>query len=301
MTSYLNLSENEFSTRVKQLNSLLESCELCPRKCKVNRLKNELGFCRTGKNSLVSSQNMHFGEEPPISGLDGSGTIFFTHCNLQCVFCQNYPISQLGNGNEITIDKLAEIMLWLQKCGAHNINLVTPSHVIPQFVEAVYLASRKGLNIPLVYNSSGYDSVDTLKYLDGIVDIYMPDAKYWDDKNADKYSSAISYREFNSAALKEMYRQVGNLALNKDGIAVKGLLIRHLVLPNNIAGSEEILKFVAKEISPDTYMSIMAQYHPANKSDKIPELSRRVTQEEYDKVLDLAEKLCLVNGWHQEF
>lgn len=279
--------------------ALLSKCSVCPRNCNVNRLKNELGFCKIGRNPKISAYNLHFGEEPPISGVHGSGTIFFTGCNLRCVFCQNYPISQLCNGNEITVEKLAGIMVALQNQNADNINLVTPTHVMPQIIEAVLLAKNKGLKIPIVYNSGGYEKVETLKLLKGIIDIYMPDAKYSDDNISEKYSSAKNYWGVTKETLKEMHGQVGNLQI-KNGIATKGLLIRHLVLPENIAGSRKVFKFIAKKISPKTYMSIMAQYHPANKTGDFPELQRKITDKEYQKVLYWADELGLVNGWRQE-
>ncbi|MFA5780236.1 MAG: radical SAM protein [Elusimicrobiota bacterium] len=279
--------------------ALLEKCSVCPKNCNVNRLKNELGFCKIGRNPKISAYNLHFGEEPPISGTNGSGTIFFTGCNLRCVFCQNYPISQLCNGNEITVEKLAGIMMTLQNQNANNINLVTPTHVVPQIIEAVLLAKNKGLKIPIVYNSGGYEKIETLKLLDGIIDIYMPDAKYSDDRTAEKYSDAKNYWEINKLALKEMHGQVGDLQI-KNSIATKGLIIRHLVLPENIAGSRKVFEFIAKEISPDTYMSIMAQYHPANKTGDFPELQRKITDKEYQQVLNRADELGLTNGWRQE-
>ncbi|MDO8734167.1 MAG: radical SAM protein, partial [Elusimicrobiota bacterium] len=263
------------------------------------RLKNELGFCKIGRNPKISAYNLHFGEEPPISGVRGSGTIFFTGCNLRCIFCQNYPISQLCNGNEITVEKLAEIMMTLQNQNANNINLVTPTHVVPQIIEAVLLAKNKGLKIPIVYNSGGYEKVETLKLLEGFIDIYMPDAKYSDDRTAEKYSDAKNYSEINKAALKEMYKQVGTLQIKND-IATKGLLIRHLVLPENITGSRKVFEFIAKEISPKTYISIMAQYHPANRADEFPELQRKITSEEYSQVINWADEFGLTYGWRQE-
>ncbi|MEW6557924.1 MAG: radical SAM protein [Elusimicrobiota bacterium] len=279
--------------------ALLYKCSICPRNCNVNRLKNELGFCKIGKNPKISAYNLHFGEEPPISGYNGSGTIFFTGCNLRCVFCQNYPISQLYHGNEVTVEKLSEIMLKLQNQNAHNINLVTPTHVIAQIAEAILLAKREGLKIPVVYNSGGYEKVETLKLLDGFIDIYMPDAKYSDDKIAEKYSDAKNYWDINKKALKEMYRQVGDLQI-KNGVAVKGLLIRHLVLPDNIAGSKKVFEFIATELSKKTYLSIMAQYHPANRTDEFPELQRKITDKEYSQVLNRADEFGLTYGWRQE-
>lgn len=284
---------------LKNLDNLLEKCTLCPRQCKVNRLKNEKGFCQVGKNPVISSFNLHFGEEPPISGYRGSGTIFFTRCNLHCVFCQNYPISQLGHGKEISVEELSQIMLKLQKEGAHNINLVTPTHFVPQIIAAYYLAGEN-LHLPLVYNCGGYESQETLKLLEGIVDIFMPDAKYSDDKMALKYSNAPNYWQINKLALKEMFRQVGELKINDKGIATRGLLVRHLVLPENLAGSQEILHFIAKEISQDTYMSIMAQYHPAHLAYQFSELSHKITKKDYKKVLEIADREGLHRGWRQE-
>ncbi len=289
-----------FALNSKKLTALLEKCTLCPRQCKVNRLKGEKGFCRAGKNPVISSFNLHFGEEPPISGIRGSGTIFFTHCSLRCVFCQNYPISQLGNGKEISIEKLSQIMLKLQEEGACNINLVTPTHFVPQIIEAYYIASKKHLQIPLVYNCGGYESMETLKLLEGIVDIYMPDSKYSNNNMALRYSNSFDYWQVNKLALKEMFRQVGELKFNKQGIATGGLLVRHLVLPKNISGSREIFRFISREISPNTYMSIMSQYHPAHLSYQFTELSRKISIKEYQKVLVIADKEGLHQGWRQE-
>jgi len=300
--SYLELHEKGIlGKRSEELNVLLENCRICPRNCQVNRLKDEKGFCGAGRGVVVSSYNLHFGEEPPISGHRGSGTIFFTHCNLRCCFCQNYPISQLGNGRDVEISDLAKMMLKLQDLGAHNINFVTPTHFVPQIVEALELAAGNGLRIPLVYNSGGYDSRDTLLLLDGIIDIYMPDAKYSDPNSARTYSRASDYFEVNRKALLEMYRQVGDLKMDREGIAMKGLLIRHLVMPQDIAGSREVLEFIAKKISKNTYMSIMAQYHPAHLAFEFPELSRRITKKEYDVVLKIADELGLERGWRQDY
>ncbi|MFB0526237.1 MAG: radical SAM protein [bacterium] len=300
--SYVELYERGIlEKRKEELYKLLEKCRLCPRKCLVNRLQDEKGFCGAGKRVAVSSYNLHFGEEPPISGYRGSGTIFFTHCNLRCCFCQNYPISHLGNGQEVEISQLAKMMVKLQKLGAHNINFVTPTHFVPQIVEALELAIREGLNIPLVYNSGGYDSVETLKLLDGVVDVYMPDAKYSNPQSARTYSRADDYFEVNKKALLEMHRQVGDLKMDKEGIARQGLLIRHLVMPEDVVGSRKVLEFIAKNISQNTYMSIMAQYHPAHLAFEFPELSRRISKREYDAVLKTADELGLERGWRQTF
>ncbi len=298
---YLKLYQNgRLKERVEEGYHLLESCHLCPRNCSVNRLKGERGFCKSGKNPVIASWNPHFGEEPPISGRLGSGTIFFTNCTLRCSFCQNYPISQLGEGNKETAKSLALMMISLQNKGCHNINLVTPTHFVPQILQALLLAIPQGLKIPLAYNSSGYESLKTLKLLDGIIDIYLPDFKYGADKQGKIYSNVPNYFSKTKLAIKEIYRQVGDLQINKEGIAKKGLLIRHLVLPNDLAKSENVLKFIAKEISKNTYIALMAQYFPANRTAQIPELNRRIIREEYQKVLAFTYFLGLNNILQQE-
>ncbi len=281
-------------------NKLLESCSLCPRQCGVNRLNGETGFCGMGADLVVSSDNLHHGEEPPISGSCGSGAIFLTGCNLGCIFCQNYPISHLGHGNVMGPPELARRMLRLQERGAHNINFVTPTHFAPQIMEALGLAFEAGLDIPIVYNCGGYESLDMLRLWDGIVDIYMPDMKYSDPAAAEQYSSASDYPEANRAAIREMHRQVGNLQLDKDGIAKKGLLIRHLVLPENIAGTADVLHFIAEDISDQTYISLMNQYFPAHKAVDMPPMNRRITQIEYEHAKDCLDKVGLRRGWVQE-
>ncbi len=299
--NYLKLyQDGRLKRRIEEGYHLLESCRLCPRNCGVNRLKEEKGFCKSGKNPVIASWNSHFGEEPPISGYRGSGTIFFTHCTLSCSFCQNYPISQLGEGNEESVNSLSSLMLSLQNKGCHNINLVTPTHFVPQILKAVLLAIPKGLEIPLVYNTSGYEALKTLKLLDGVIDIYLPDFKYGSDEQGKIYSAVPDYFSKTKLALKEMHRQVGDLQMDKEGIAKKGLLIRHLVLPNSLAKSETVLKFIAEKISKNTYISIMAQYFPANRALRIPELNRRITREEYAKVLAFANSLGLNNVLQQE-
>ena len=285
---------------IRKLYQLMEKCSLCPRNCGVNRIKGEKGACRTAKDFKVASVNLHYGEEPPVSGEKGSGTIFFTNCNLACVFCQNFPISQLGNGNSITTEQLADKMIDLQNKGANNINLVTPTHVYPMAAETIFIAKQKGLTIPVLSNCGGYESKQVLELMEPFIDIYMPDMKYSSNENAKKYSKIDNYVENNRTAIKEMYRQKGILKFDADGLAVKGILIRHLVLPNNIAGSKEIFNFVATEISQATYMSVMAQYHTANISHTIEELNRKITPEEYDKVLEDFNSAGLYNGWLQE-
>lgn len=291
--SYLNLSKKELDSRIEKFFEILENCEICPRKCHVNRLKDEKGFCKLAHEPVVSAHHPHFGEESVLVGQKGSGTIFFTSCNLACVYCQNYDISQLKIGKEISFEKLAEMMISLQNMGCHNINLVTPTPQVPQIIKALSIAIEKGLKIPLVYNTNAYDSVETLKSLDGIIDIYMPDAKYSDDKIALRYSNAENYFKIMKKAIKEMHKQVGDLVLNENEIAIRGLLIRHLVLPNNLAGSEKIFKFLAREISPNTFLNIMNQYWPHWKAFKYTKLSRRITIEEYRKAIELAKKAGL--------
>ncbi len=237
---------------------------------------------------LISSYGPHFGEETPLVGRRGSGTIFFTYCNLRCIFCQNYTISQLGEGRAVDREELAGMMLSLQAEGCHNINLVSPTHVVPHILDALELAVSKGLYLPLVYNSGGYDSVETLELLDGIVDIYMPDMKYSDEKTAEQLSGIKDYPKVNKAAVKEMHRQVGDLEIDKQGVAHRGLLVRHLVLPNRLAGTQEVVCFLAQEVSTNTYLNIMAQYHPGYKAFDIPQLARAVNRQEFLEAIDLA-------------
>ncbi|MDH4162679.1 MAG: radical SAM protein [Nitrospirota bacterium] len=268
----------------------------------MNRLQDsKLGFCRSGLNPVISSVSPHHGEEPPLSGTKGSGTIFFTNCNLRCVYCQNYPISQMGNGAERSSGELACQMLWLQDQGCHNVNLVTPTHFVPQILQALGMARERGFNLPLVYNTSGYESLETLGLLDGIIDIYLPDMRYGDNKAAMHYSVAPHYVEANQAAIREMYRQVGNLVMDEQGIATRGLIIRHLVLPGGLSGTEKIMKFLADEISRDVYISLMSQYFPAYKTAEFAEINRRINEQEYDEAYDIKMKYGLKNGWVQEF
>ena len=298
--SYLNLSKKELAKRIDALFEIMENCEVCPRNCHVNRTKDEKGFCKLGKLPVVSSFHPHFGEEKPLVGSRGSGTIFFTSCNLSCVYCQNYEISQLRIGEEISFEKLADIMIDLENKGCHNINLVSPTPQVPQIVKALSIAIEKGLKLPLVYNTSSYDSVKVLKLLDGIVDIYMPDVKYLDNKVALKYSKVSDYFETMKKAIKEMHCQTGDLKLNKQGIATRGLLVRHLVLPNNLAGSDEIFEFLSKEISKNTFLNIMNQYHPCYEAFEYPDLSRRITSEEYEETLKLAKQKGLKRLYRDE-
>jgi len=305
--SYIALSESgELEERICRAYALLESCTVCPRKCRINRLDDERGFCRTGLLPVISSFGPHFGEEPPLVGHNGSGTIFVTHCNLSCEFCQNYDISQCGNGETVSCETLAGMMIHLQQRDCHNINLVTPSHVVPQIIRSIGIAAEQGLHIPIVYNSGGYDSVDTLLLLDGIVDIYMPDAKYGRDDIAMALSHAPEYVASMKAAMKEMHRQVGDLVI-RDGLAVRGMIIRHLVLPENLAGSDSVLSWIAQEISRDSYVNIMNQYRPSwhasSKSLLSPyrSLSRRVTTDEYLSAIRCALDSGLHRGFQKEF
>lgn len=287
--SYLALLENgELKNRVAKLKEMLSNCVLCPHQCQVNRLKGEKGYCRTLTNSIVSGASPHFGEEKELVGKYGSGTIFFSHCNMKCVFCQNYEISFCGEGEELEASQLADTMIYLQNKGCHNINLVSPGHIIPQIVEAIWLAAKAGLTLPIVYNTNGYDLTDTLKLLDGIIDIYMPDIKLADNTKGYKYLGVKNYFSIAKAAIKEMYNQVGNLKTDRDNIAYQGLLIRHLVMPENLADSDKIMQFTATEISKDCYINIMSQYYPAHEAGKYKELDREISRNEYRAVIQSA-------------
>ncbi|MCM8785958.1 MAG: radical SAM protein [Candidatus Omnitrophica bacterium] len=297
-SAYLKLHKSgELKERAEQLWRLMERCSLCPRECGVNRIKREIGFCHaSGKELVVSSYFPHFGEERGLVGKGGSGTIFFTYCNLRCIFCQNWEISHLGEGFRITIERLADIMLELQGMGCHNINLVTPTHYSPHILKAIDIAAGKGLRLPIVYNTSGWEKIEILKFFDGVVDIYLPDFKYWDSQIAKKYSpGAENYPEITKKAILEMHRQVGVAKPAKDGIIYRGLMIRHLVMPNNVSGSEEILEWIVKNLPKDTYINIMAQYTPHYKAFDYSEIARRVTIEEYRKVVKKAKELGLTN------
>jgi len=264
-------------------------------------LAGESGECQISTQVVVSSYGPHFGEEAPLVGGHGSGTIFFTYCNLHCSFCQNYTISQLGEGSPVDKEKLAKMMLSLQTKGCHNINLVSPTHVVPHILDALELAATKGLYLPLVYNSGGYDTIETLELLDGVVDIYMPDMKYSDEKIAEQLSGIKDYPKINKAAVREMHRQVGDLQLDEQGIAQRGLLVRHLVLPNRLAGTEEVVRFLAEEVSTNTYLNIMAQYHPCYKALDMPQLARPLLSQEFYEAIDLAHQQGLYRLDRQQF
>lgn len=292
--SYRKLcSTGELETRVKEALALMAPCRLCPRKCGVDRLNGEIGYCRTGRNARVASYNAHFGEEAPLVGRHGSGTIFLSSCNLLCSFCQNFEVSHLNEGVEVEPDQIAGMMMALMARGCHNINVVTPTHVVAPILEALKVAIEQGLNIPLVYNSGGYESVDTLRLLDGIVDIYMPDFKFWDTSWAETFCNAPDYRDRAQAAIREMHRQVGDLKLDDDGIAVRGLLVRHLVMPNGVAGTADIMSFLAREISSDTYVNVMDQYRPCGHANRDPVINRRLTSEEYRDAVAAAKEAGL--------
>jgi putative pyruvate formate lyase activating enzyme len=286
--AYLQLPPNVLADKVREAEELPRECTLCPRECRINRTAGEKGFCKTGDSPFISSYGPHFGEEKPLVGRFGSGTIFMGNCNLGCFFCQNYSISHLGEGAEISFEKLAEIMLSLQNQGCHNINFVTPTHQMPMILRSLLIASERGLKLPLVYNCGGYESLHSIELLDGIVDIYMPDFKFIDPAMASKYSEADNYPESAKAAIKEMHRQVGDLITDQRGIGMRGLLVRHLVLPEGIAGTTEIVKFIAEEISKNTYINIMDQYHPCFRAFEHPPLNRRITQQEYADAVQMA-------------
>ena len=291
MPAYLKTHrEGLFKEKVVKAQKLLENCTVCPRDCKVNRVDGETGFCRAGFLPKVSSSSPHFGEEQPLVGFHGSGTIFFTHCNLGCSFCQNYSISHLDEGEEISIERLSRMMVAMQSLGCHNINFVSPTHFVPQILAALPNAIALGLTVPLVYNTGGYDALETLKLLDGVFDIYMPDFKYSAEEIAEEYSQARDYPLVAKQAIKEMFRQVGDLVLDERGIALRGLLIRHLVLPSGLAGTQDVMQFLANEISKDTYVNIMAQYYPCGDIPPGSPLYRRISKLEYHQAVEIAKK-----------
>ncbi|SDF37341.1 radical SAM protein [Sporomusa acidovorans] len=283
------LADGTLQQAAKALMAELEDCVVCPHHCHVNRKAGELGYCQSGWNVEIGGYEPHFGEEPPLVGTYGSGTIFFSHCNLGCLFCQNWDISH-EKGDKLSPEDLASIMLELQQAGCHNINLVSPSHYVPQIIAAVLHAAEKGLHIPLVYNTSGYDNKTTLERIDGIVDIYMPDFKYASSEIGKQLSCVSSYWKVTKAAVKEMHRQVGDLVIDEQGIAHRGLLIRHLVLPGNLAGTEQVMEFIAKEVSPTSYINIMDQYFPEFKAQQNPKLNRCITRAEFLQAVDAAKR-----------
>jgi putative pyruvate formate lyase activating enzyme len=289
LPAYLALHENgALARRAERGLEMLRSCRVCPRDCDVDRLADERAVCLTGRYAVVASHFPHFGEEDCLRGWRGSGTIFFANCNLKCVFCQNWDISQRQVGTEVRPKELASLMLELQGHGCHNINFVTPEHVVPQIVEALPFAIEGGLRVPLVYNTSGYDSLESLKLLDGIVDVYMPDFKYWTSDSARRYSKAEDYAGAVQEGVLEMQRQVGDLVFDERGLARRGLLVRHLVMPGGVAGTREVMRFLAREVSKNVYVNLMDQYYPAFKTDRYPEIHRRITAEEYEAAYEAA-------------
>jgi len=294
--AYLSLwSSGELAHRVERARSRLADCTLCPRECHVDRLADRFAVCRSGRNVRVASCSPHFGEEDCLRGTRGSGTIFFSGCNLRCVFCQNFEISWKLQGDVTQPEILAAMMLELQACGCHNINLVTPEHVVPQILEGLLVAVGNGLRLPLVYNTSAYDSLDSLELMDGVVDIYMPDFKFWDPEMARRYIRAPDYPAAARCSIKEMHRQVGPLVFDEHGIALRGLLIRHLVMPGVIAGTREVMHWIAEELGPDTYVNVMPQYHPAGKvsASEHSEINRSITLQEFRQALDMADEAGL--------
>ena len=283
--------------RVKEAFKILEDCTLCPRSCRVNRLNDERGYCAMGRDLEVASYGAHYGEEDVLAGSGGSGTIFLNSCNLSCVFCQNYDISQLRNGWVVSQDEFVQMMLSLQERGCHNINFVTPTHFMPQILKAVLTAQGKGLCVPLVYNCGGYESLRSLQLLEGIIDIFMPDMKYLDEETAHRLSNAPNYPNIAKIALKEMYRQVGDLVIDERGVAIKGMLIRHLVLSDNLAQTGQILRFIAQEVSLNSYVNIMDQYRPCYNAQHFLHLTRPITQQEYIQATNEARKLGLHRGF----
>jgi len=291
--SYIKLyEEGKLKERVETAYNILKECTVCPHQCKVDRLKGNKGLCKTTDKLTIASFFPHQGEELPIRGINGSGTIFISNCNMSCVFCQNWDISQKGEGYEYYPEEVADIMLFLQEKGCHNINWVTPSHVVPQLLKATYIAVKKGLSIPIVYNTSSYDSIRTLRLLENIVDIYLPDFKFADDKLSIRYSKTANYTKIAINSIKEMHRQVGDLKTNSKGVAYKGLLVRHLVMPNNVSNSIKALNLL-KTISPNIHVNVMKQYYPSYKSNNYPELNRTLYEEEFKEVLNYARKLRL--------
>jgi putative pyruvate formate lyase activating enzyme len=293
--AYRKLEESgKFAKRIEEVYALFEKCELCPRRCGVNRLRGERGFCRAPLQPVVYSAHPHFGEEMPLVGRRGSGTIFFSNCNLRCVFCQNWPIAHEGRGKKVSDAEVAAMMLKLQEKGCHNINLVTPTHVMPNILNAVRIALGQGLKIPLVYNTSGYERLEIVRLLDGIVDIYLPDVKYMDSAMAESYSAgAADYPEVTTTAVKEMNRQVGELVTDSRRIARRGLMIRHLVMPNRVAGTKKFVRWVAKELSLSTYVNIMAQYRVEYRAYEFPKIARAITRKEFLEAMAWAEEAGL--------
>ncbi len=296
--AYLQLHERgELAGRIEALNGILNSCSLCPRQCRVDRLKGETGYCQAGSDLRISSVFPHYGEEPPLVGRHGSGTVFLTQCNLRCVFCQNYEISHLGSGEKVTIGQMSRHMVRLQEIGCHNINFVTPTQYTPQILAALPQAIELGLRVPLVYNCGGYESLEVIRFLEGVIDIYMPDAKFSCSEVAKRFCNAPDYPEVVKSVLREMHRQVGDLTMDSRGVAERGLLIRHLVMPHGLGGTEDTMRFIATELSPHSYVNVMAQYRPVYQASRFPDLNRPLTIEEFGESLEIARKYGLHRGF----
>ncbi|NMB81863.1 MAG: radical SAM protein [Ignavibacteria bacterium] len=302
--SYIDLYKTgKLKKRAEQALQILSSCDCCPHNCKINRVMGEFGICASGYLPIVSSYTAYHGEEPVLSGKFGAGNIFFGNCNLKCIYCQNFEISQnykVERHHEVSYERLADIMIELQRKGCHNIGLVSPTHFSASILKSIYLAAQHGLTLPIIYNTNGYDSIDMLKLYDGVIDIYLPDFKYGDDESAKKYSNAENYFEHSKTAIKEMFRQVGDELIYDGDVVVRGLIIRHLVLPNGIAESEKVFRFIAEELSPKVHISLMSQYYPTNKAYKEILLDRKLRVSEYEKAIELMDKYGLTNGWIQE-
>ena len=303
LPSYKKISDEEFAKRIAQADDILKNCTSCPRNCCVDRTNGEFGTCQSGKKPIVSSYTLHFGEEPILSGKRGAGNIFFGNCNLRCNYCQNFVISQNPKAeirNEVSIERLSEIMLELQNKNCHNIGLVSPTHFAVPILKAIKLAADKGLNLPIIYNSNGYDSVDVLKLYKDVIDIYLPDFKYGNNDYGRRFSKAPDYFDKSKQAIREMCKQVGSGLVYENGVVVRGIIIRHLVLPNDLSETEEVFRFISRELDPKIHISVMAQYYPTNRASRNVLLNRKITQTEYDRVLELLDKYGLGNGWIQE-
>lgn len=303
VTSYKKISDKEFLDRVSKAEEILKNCTGCPRNCEVDRTSGEMGTCQSGSNPIVSSYTLHFGEEPVLSGIKGAGNVFFGNCNLRCVYCQNFVISQnpkVEKTHEISVDRLVEIMLELQNKRSHNIGLVSPTHFAVPILKSIMIASQKGLQLPIIYNTNGYDSLEILNLYKDVIDIYLPDFKYGNNDNGRVYSKVNDYFDKARAAIKEMYNQVGSELVYKKGVAVRGLIIRHLILPNDLAETEKVFQFISDELDNKVHISLMSQYYPANRSNRHILINRTINRQEYLRAIDLLHKYNLENGWIQE-
>ena len=303
LPSYKKISKQYFAERISKAEQILKNCTVCPRNCEVDRTTGKLGTCQSGENPIVSSYTLHFGEEPVLSGTRGAGNIFFGNCNLRCVSCQNYVISQnpkIEKQHEVSVEELADIMLELQQQGSHNIGLVSPTHFSVPILKAIHIASQKGLNLPIIYNTNGYDSLEVLNLYKDVIDIYLPDFKYGDNETGRIYSKASKYFDHAKKAVKEMYNQVGSNLIYKNGVVVRGLIIRHLILPNGLADTENVFRFIRDELDDRVSISLMSQYYPANRTNKHILINRSITEREYFRAIELLDKYNLKNGWIQE-